>query len=188
MSLHRSIQNYIIRALPKGEAYIEYRLNNHVADVLWLREKIVFEVQCSLISFEEMTKRYNDYESMGFILVWILHTKSYNKKYVTRAERYMRTKTCYYTNLSVFGRGIIFDQFEMIQNNQRKMRSPPLRVDLSLPLSKSGNKISFIGDRSCYPNGFESAFPREKVSFIDKAIDLYDKFFVKCLERFSFLP
>ena len=113
--LHQVLQRHIFELLPKGEAFIEYRLPGHIADVCWLSKKIIFEIQVSPISIDIAVSRTEDYRKMGFHIVWILHQKSFNGTYLTLSELYFRKqKTCYFTNISSSGTGYIYDQ-----NDQR---------------------------------------------------------------------
>lgn len=70
----------------------------------------VYEVQYSPMSLEEAKARTEDYESLGLNIVWILHDHTYNKRRLRPVERYLRTKTCYYTNETASGEGVIYDR------------------------------------------------------------------------------
>lgn len=145
--LHQSVQRHIFQLLPPKEAFIEHRLPGHVADLVWLPQKIVFEIQCSSISIDTAIARTNDYKKLGFFIVWILHQKTFNGAYLSLAELFLRKqRACYFTNIVTTGHGYIYDQTETIRNNKRLQRSPPLLVDLLTPCIKKG-KISFKGDR-----------------------------------------
>ncbi len=145
--LHQAVQRHIYQLLPQNEAHIEYRMQRHIADLLWLPKKIVFEIQVSPISIDIAVDRTEDYQKMGYFVVWILHQKSFNSTYLTLSELYLRKlRTCYYTNISTTSHGYIYDQNEHFRNNKREMRGDPLILDITNPLIKRG-KIFFKGDR-----------------------------------------
>ncbi len=79
---HMLAQLFIQAMLPPGEAFIEYPFLevNRVADVLWKPAKIIFEIQCSLMSPHEAQSRIHDYEKLGYKIVWILDDHLYNRK------------------------------------------------------------------------------------------------------------
>jgi hypothetical protein len=143
--LHQSVQKHIYDLLPEGEAIIEHRLPGHIADLVWIPEKIIFEIQVSPISIDTAVARTNDYKKLGFQLVWILHQKNFNGSYLSLAELYLRKiPHCYFTNVSIGGHGYIYDQIESIKNNKRVQRGPPIILDLKNILSKKRRKKGFF--------------------------------------------
>ena len=74
-----------------------------------------------------------DYERLGFRVIWVLHDKHFNKKMLSRAEAFLRKKTCYYSNLDANGKGEIYDQFERLSHRWRRYKSKPFPIDLSHP-------------------------------------------------------
>ncbi len=146
--LHQSVQKHIYDLLPCGEAFIEHRLPGHVADLVWLPKKIIFEIQVSPISVDIAISRTADYKKMGFYIVWILHQKSFNSTYLSLGELFLRRhRNCYYTNISTTTFGYIYDQIERCRNNKREQRGDPVILDLKNPLIKWGH-LSFKGDRN----------------------------------------
>ncbi len=101
---------------------------HRIADVAWTSKKLVFEIQCSPISLEEAQGRVRDYTSMGYDIVWILHEKQFNQKNLSAAENYLREVPCYFTNINKIGEGIVYDQFEVILEHQRRFKGPPLVI------------------------------------------------------------
>ena len=146
--LHQSVQKHIYSLLPNGEAAIEYKLPGHIADIAWHTKKIIFEIQCSPISIDTAIARTNDYQRLGYFIVWILHQKNFNSRYLSLSELYLRKlSTCYYTNISHATHGYIYDQNEILQNNKRVYRSPPLILDLKNPLIHK-KSLRFPSDRN----------------------------------------
>jgi len=129
---HLQIQLHLKSSV--GELRLErpFPAIGRIADAAWEERKIIFEVQCSPISPEEARKRTEDYASLGYRVVWILHDKQFNKKALSPAEEYLRPRPCYYA------RGThIYDQFEILAGNRRLFKGPPLAVDLKSPLEAS---------------------------------------------------
>lgn len=132
---HLQVQYYIQERLPVGECSLEQRFPeiNRIADLVWWNQKLIFEVQCSFITAQEIEKRNRDYFSIGFQVVWILHEKRYNQERVTDAEQYLRHHPFYFTNLDKQGQGAIYDQADLIQKNRRIFRQTPFAVNLEEP-------------------------------------------------------
>lgn len=98
-----------------------------IADVVWEKEKIIFEIQCSSISEKETQERVLEYQTLGYKVVWILDDAKFNKRRLSYAESWMRQKHCYFVNGSRF----FYDQSETIQNNVRVKKSRKIPIDLS---------------------------------------------------------
>lgn len=132
---HIQLQSYLHRLLP-GQCELEKRFPEigRIADVVWESEKLIFEIQCSPISAEEVRLRIQDYESLGFRVVWILHDKQFNTRRISAAELYLTPRPHYYTNINKEGSGIIYDQFDVISKGLRLLKSPPFPVDLRYPV------------------------------------------------------
>lgn len=141
--IHLNLQLYLQKKLSVNETAMEKRFPeiNRIADLVWLPQKIVFEIQYSPISREEMCSRTSDYKQLGFAVVWILHEARFNKRRVTAAEAALVDTAHYYTNFNAAGHGIIYDQFSLIRSGQRVFKLPPLPVELSRP-AKILSKLS----------------------------------------------
>jgi competence protein CoiA len=150
--LHLQVQCHLQQLLPEGDCLLEHRFPkvNRIADVVWTSQKLVFEVQVSPITAEEVTRRNQDYSLMGYQVVWILHDKRYNRYQVSAAEEFLRKSPHYFTNIDMKGRGVIYDQLQWVQRGARKKREKPLLVDVSKPLklTRSIYRIpKFLDDR-----------------------------------------
>ncbi len=132
---HMLAQLFIQAMLPPGEAFIEYPFLevNRVADVLWKPAKIIFEIQCSLMSPHEAQSRIHDYEKLGYKIVWILDDHLYNRKMLKPAEKLIRNSTCYYATLRKQEKPFFYDQFEMFYDTQRNFRGKRLPIALNSP-------------------------------------------------------
>lgn len=108
---HLNLQIGLQESLPMGEAFLEERFTsiNRIADVAWYRFKIVFEIQVSPLSFDEMLGRIEDYKKIGWQVVWILHTHSFFKQRASREELLLSEHPHYYANHNKAGIGGFFD-------------------------------------------------------------------------------
>ncbi len=152
---HLQTQCYLQQALPFGEAALEVRFPEigRIADVVWRPQKMIFEVQCSFISAEEVEARNRDYARLGYQVIWILHDKRYNQWRLTAAEAFLRHEPCYFTNIDDDGKGMIYDQYDHYDKGKRKNTLDPLPLqidqlyrrdqDVELP----NNPPGFIAER-----------------------------------------
>jgi hypothetical protein len=133
--VHLGVQNALVDLLPRGEAEMEYRFDTigRIADVAWISQKIVFEVQCATITAEEVLARNRSYASVGYEVVWILHTNRYNKTRVTSAEDVLQASAHYYTDIDAMGEGRFFDQYAIVENARRQWRFPAMPIDVTQP-------------------------------------------------------
>lgn len=178
---HLQTQLYILNALPKDEVQLEYHFPQiqRIADAVWSAQKIIFEVQCSPISLEEIQLRNRDYAKEGYTVVWIMHDKRFNQRRVTAAENYLYPFASYFTNISEIGEGFIYDQYSHIEKGIRK-NLKPLKIDLTQPrkrkavvgpfelklldLRNKTNHLYFCGDllhRSLEPSLDDAAYFQE---------------------------
>ncbi len=127
---HLHAQLKLLSLIGAEEAQMEclFPAIQRIADVAWHAQKIVFEVQCSPIPLEEVQSRNRDYEKVGYTVIWILHDRQFNKRSVPASESSLRGSLCYYTNIDKAGKGIIYDQFEVLEKNRRLFKGPPLDV------------------------------------------------------------
>lgn len=134
--IHLRLQRYI-RYLFEEEAEMEKRFDpiNRIADVACTVSKKIYEIQYSPISLEEAKARCRDYESLGFQVIWILHEDRFNRRKKSPAERFLQTKTCYYTNMDKEGNGVIYDTLPNLGKKPINLRkSYPLPVRSWPPL------------------------------------------------------
>jgi competence protein CoiA len=145
---HLQVQNYLQSIFPDGECLLEHPFPaiNRIADVVWTAQKMVFEVQCSPISRDEILARNRDYTSQGFQVVWILHDNRYNQWRVSAAEITLKNSPFYFTNIDADGKGIIYDQYDSINKGLRKKLLGPLAVAMHERHSLNADYQSEIGN------------------------------------------
>lgn len=151
--VHLQIQLHCEKLLPIGECQLESPLPSigRIADVLWKNEKIVFEIQCSPITAEEILARTKNYASIGYQTVWILHDLRYNKRRLSAAELILQRIPHYYTNINSQGKGVIYDQFELFDRGLRQLKDRPLPIHIQSPIRpyspRSNPSLSLLSTR-----------------------------------------
>lgn len=137
--LHLHIQYSLQKLLPRNECVLEHRFGsiNRIADVAWLTQKLIFEIQCSPISAEELQARNRDYLSQGFQVVWLLHDNRFNQLRLSAAEDCVRVGPYYFVSIEETDQVVIYDQFEIIDRGLRKFTLKPLPVNIARPLQKA---------------------------------------------------
>lgn len=111
---HLQTQRYIQSLYGKEQALLEVQRSEieRIADVLVEKEKLVFEIQCSYMSDEELRKRNEDWAALGYYVVWILHDHRYGKRKKSSIERSLLSRPHYFTNIDKDQRGIIYDKYQ----------------------------------------------------------------------------
>lgn len=142
--IHLLIQQQLFERLPSNECSLELNFPSikRIADVAWVPHKIIFEIQCSPISAEEVKQRNRDYKSLGWEVVWILHDRRFNQYRLSGAEEVLSFKPHYFTNINREGEGCIYDQFALIQQGRRLHKLPNLPVDVISYQTTQSQKIS----------------------------------------------
>lgn len=130
--VHLQLQSYFLQQLPKGDCQLECAFPSigRIADVVWFSQKVIFEIQCSPISAEEVLARNRDYQQLGWQVVWILHDQRYNQTRLSAAELALRSSPHFFTNINESGVGMIYDQFDIWEKGLRLGRLSPLPIDI----------------------------------------------------------
>lgn len=139
--VHLQVQLFLLDVLKEGGCQLEVRFPEikRIADVVWKSEKIIFEIQCSPITAEEVLARNQDYSRLGWQVVWILHDQRYNHHRLTAAEVALREHPYYFTNIKTQGKGMIYDQFDLFSKGVRihKLRKLPIDITKKNPMNRS---------------------------------------------------
>lgn len=107
-----------------------------IADLIWEKEKIIFEIQCSKLDLPEAENRIIDYRKVGYAVVWLLDDRIFNRRLVRPAEEFLRRQSCYFFSFDRTGYSHFYDQLEIVIARKRCKRGYPLRVELSKPRCK----------------------------------------------------
>jgi len=75
---HLRLQN-LLKELLSAQLEHHFPSISRIADAYCPEKKMVFEVQCSPISLEEMESRNRDYASIGLDVVWLLLERRFSK-------------------------------------------------------------------------------------------------------------
>ena len=135
---HLLVQLQLQKILSEESAQIErpFLTVHRIADLLWEKEKIAFEIQCSSLDISEAERRVIDYNKLGYTVVWLLDDRIFNQRFVRNSEEFLRTQTCYFFSFQRAGISRFYDQIEIIIQRKRFKKSYPLTVDLSTPRIK----------------------------------------------------
>ena len=94
---------------------------NRIADICSHNLKLIIEIQCSSMSLLELKTRTLDYESLGYQIIWILHTKVFFQKKIKPLEKFLEKRWHYFTDINEKGEGSIFDQISSMQDGKREI-------------------------------------------------------------------
>lgn len=135
--VHLQVQCFVQSVLPQDESALEVPFPDiqRIADIVWESKKIVFEIQCSPISRDEVLARNKDYRQAGYQVIWILHENRYNRKKVSSAELALSNSPYYYTNIDRDGNGMIYDQFDLILKGMRYCPLDPVPIHVGRPMT-----------------------------------------------------
>lgn len=116
---HLATQLVLVKLISDCQMERPFQEIGRIADVCWEEKKIIFEVQCSPISADEIVQRNKDYASIGYQVVWILHEKRFNRLNISEAELFLSRRPYYFTNINGEGKGRIYDQLHWIDGVTR---------------------------------------------------------------------
>lgn len=140
---HLAIQSHLQTLFGEQDCLLEKRFPTiqRIADCYSPSKKIVYEIQCSPISAEEVKKRMRDYASLGFKVIWILHDKQFNRNIVSAAEAFLLAHTFVYTNFNNKGMGTFYQMSFKVKGGIRIENSHKKPVDL---LTLRPKRLSFL--------------------------------------------
>lgn len=173
--IHLQLQAYFVQQLPAGDCVLEQRFPTiqRIADVAWLSQKIIFEIQYSAITAQEVLQRNQDYQKLGWSVVWILHDHRYNQRRLSAAEMALRSSPHFFSNMNRLGQGIIYDQFDLCVHGLRQERMAPLPIDVSQPhlYSQEVYPLQLLTQRA---NQWNLFFAGDLMSlFLDTPLSIY---------------
>src|SRR3990167_3730899 len=106
---------------------------HRIADLVWEKESLVFEIQCSSLEQREAQQRVADYRRVGYETVWLLDDRIFNKRLVRPAEGFLRSFSCYFFSFDRTGPSRFYDQLEVVIDRKRLKKSHPLTISLAYP-------------------------------------------------------
>lgn len=143
---------------------------HRVADLVVFSQKLIFEIQCSPITLEEVQERNRDYAFLGFRVIWFLHHRKFNQKTLSPSELYLRRRhLSYFASITQGGHVLFYDQLEFFDGLHRVYKSPPFILKNFIPQALSS-----------IPRIFPKTF-REKLSYCPFYLpgDLFDHLLTK---------
>lgn len=103
-----------------------------IADLYIPEDKVVIEIQCSMISKKEVEARVHDYRSLGLEIIWILDEKRFYKRKISAAEHFLFQVPHY------FARGLdLYDYIDAVTGGLRKQRLFASCIDIRTLKRKS---------------------------------------------------
>jgi len=183
--VHLQVQLSLQKMLPETRLEVPFPDIGRIADVVWEREKIVFEVQCSPISAEEVLDRNEDYFRMGYQVVWVLHDRRYNQPVPKEAELVLIDSPHYFTNIDESGKGVFYDKADRLigLKRHRLVGRSPLTFHHPLRSAPESNPrvwpLRFKGDLTLYlPD-------KEKEEILQKIKKGYSAMLHRFLRKFA---
>lgn len=152
---HLRIQERLEALIPNSQLEHPFPTIGRIADVYWPEKNIIYEVQCSPITAEEVAARNADYNRLGLTVVWILHDRRFNRRHLTAAEHFLHDKPHYFTNIDSSGAGSFYDQKKIARQGRVLRRTRRFPVQLNCPLPNG----RFAGDTDPLPQPKEPRRP-----------------------------
>jgi competence protein CoiA len=79
---------------------------------------------------------------LGWSVIWILHDHFYNQFRLKAAEQVLRFFPHYFTNVNQVGEGVVYDQFDLINQGLRIDKMSPLPIDFSHVQTRESFQLS----------------------------------------------
>src|SRR3989344_8234682 len=161
---HLLLQLQLQKSFPHGEIQMEKPLLriNRVADLVWDKKKIAFEIQCSSLYKAEAASRIKEYKTAGYEIVWILDDRIFNKRQLRPAEEFLRNHLAFFASFRRFSPSHIYDQFEIFLEGKRIKKGKGFAIDLSKA-------------HPLMPNSWPSELPSQIVKRIPNSLWYFEK-------------
>ncbi|MCH9608459.1 MAG: hypothetical protein S4CHLAM45_10350 [Chlamydiales bacterium] len=103
-TFHLRIQNFLQEQLVSEKTFLEHPFPSvrRIADFVWPAKRWIFEVQCSPISDYEVQKRMEDYQKMGYQVIWILYDRQFKKFHISEAELFLQGHPYFFISPDLF--------------------------------------------------------------------------------------
>jgi len=136
--LHVAVQQRIVEKIGEHQCIQElfFPQISRIADIALPKEKVVFEIQISPMSQEEVIARTKDYRSVNWHIIWILHVQTFGKRSASAFERALQTIPHYFTDLDAHS-GSVWDELSSVKGQLRHwFNFPPQRhyIDTFAPV------------------------------------------------------
>jgi hypothetical protein len=129
-TLHSSVQKWLIEKLGQDNCTEEcfFPSIHRIADVAYHPQKVVFEVQLSPMTAQEMIERTEAYYRASWHVIWILHSHTFGRYEASELEEAISLIPHYFTDIGYrFGR--LYDESSFVRGNRRVFLGlPPRRI------------------------------------------------------------
>lgn len=174
---HIATQERLLETLPGSVAEHPFAEIGRIADIFWESQKLVFEVQVSPITWQEVKERNQDYASLGLQVIWIFHELYFNRFRMKAVEHFNRQWPSYFSDIRSDGTGRIYDQHALCLKGRRLWRGPKLEVDLSClapanwrgrarSLANRRKKQTFAFQGDYYHNSYDAVIDQAESKFL----------------------
>ena len=129
---HIAIQRYLKNLLGDAcEEEVAFPHIGRIADIVWFSKNLIFEVQCSPITANEVRERMEDYKKAGFQVLWILHEAEFYKKRVSASTLWLQNHPHYFAESDFLSKPEIYDFCPVILRQKRLGSFLKRNIDLS---------------------------------------------------------
>ena len=169
---HYYIAQAVKTQLADQEVSVEKRFTqiNRIADLVWEPRKVIFEIQCSFIEPQEVTQRIQDYESIGYDVIWLLDDAKFNQTYLTKAEVLIRNRGGKYVHVEK-SYCLFYDQVEQRIGRKMVTKSPYMPIELPGMYLR----VSAGATLSTIPKSLQGQWKFARHLFPGQALDLFLK-------------
>jgi competence CoiA-like predicted nuclease len=126
--LHKKLQIFLKNEFTDTVVELEKPFSSicRIADVVFIKEKVVVEIQTSLLRISEMLERQEDYKKIGFSVIWLLHNEVFLNKNRPLVTRFFYNKVAFGFSLGPKNRFIFYDLDLKQVPLKTLLRPPPL--------------------------------------------------------------
>jgi len=124
--LHKKLQNFLKTEFFDAIVELEkpFPAICRIADVVFVKEKVVVEIQTSLLRISEMLARQEDYKRVGYSVIWLLHNDVFLNKNRPLITRFFYNKAAFGFSWGPKNRFIFYD-LDLKQVSLKTLLRPP---------------------------------------------------------------
>lgn len=129
--VHTSIQENIAQRLGNCTVECFFPEISRIADIAYHPSKVVFEIQVSPISAQEVRARTEDYLRIGWHVIWLLHAEQFGRKKACEAEKALQGIPHYFTSFFDKEKLCVWDESSFVYKKKRMWFKPFSRITIS---------------------------------------------------------
>ena len=125
--LHNQLQKFLKNEFIATDVVLEKHFSEigRIADVVFLKEKLVIEIQTSLIRISEMLERQQDYTKLGYSVVWLLYDQVFFGPKKPIVTRFFYNKKAFVFSHGPQNRFVFYDLDQKEVALKMLIRTPP---------------------------------------------------------------